>query len=258
LIITIIFHAVALLLFLFFGLKQPVPLPKDAGASIEFGWETDAGADIAVPETRPVSPPTTTPPVSQPEEPVEEEVITEETGDLAVPDEPEQRDETPDRTESSTPTTPAETQPEEEPEEEPEPTLDDRLSRALGSIGQGDGDGSGETSGSGDQGDPSGKEGKGVLGGGSGSWELGGRSMMPGFGTKITDTDEEGVVTLNIWVDRQGRVTRVQPNLLESNTTSQYLINLAKNDVLNNFRFNSDAGAAIEQKGKVRYVFQLK
>jgi hypothetical protein len=50
----------------------------------------------------------------------------------------------------------------------------------------------------------------------------------------------------------------VQPNLRESNTTSQYLINLAKNDVLNNFKFNGDPDAAISQRGKVRYVFQLK
>ena len=82
--------------------------------------------------------------------------------------------------------------------------------------------------------------------------------MMPGYGTKIRDTKEEGIVVLNIWVDRNGKVTKVQPNLRESNTTSQYLINLAKNDVLNNFRFNGDPSAAISQRGKVRYVFQLK
>jgi hypothetical protein len=82
--------------------------------------------------------------------------------------------------------------------------------------------------------------------------------MMPGFGTKIRDTKEEGIVVLNISVDQNGKVTQASANLRESTTTSQYLINLAITDAKNNFRFNSDAGAAIEQRGKVRYVFQLK
>lgn len=259
LVITIAFHAVALLLFLIFGLTQPVPLPKDAGASVEFGWDEQSGADIAVPTatSKPIPQPTEqAEPTPSPED-VVDEVAKEDESDISVP-EPKK----PEPKKEEKPKKPAEEKPavkEEKPvEKQPEPTLDDRLSEALGSLGKGSGEGQGDNEGPGKQGDPRGSDGKGVLGGGSGSWELSGRSMMPGYGTKISDTKEEGIVTLNIWVDRQGKVTKVQPNLRESNTTSQYLINLAKNDVLNNFRFNGDPGAAIEQKGKVRYVFQLK
>ena len=259
LIVTIAFHAVVLVLFLFFGLKQPVPLPTDAGASVEFGWDEQSGADISVPAapSKPIPQPTPPAETTPTREEVVDEVAKEDASDISVP-EPKK----PEPKKEEKPKKPAEEKPsvkEEKPvEKQPEPTLDNRLSEALGSLGQGSGEGQGDEQGPGKKGSPLGKDGKGVLGGGSGSWELSGRSMLPGFGTKITDTKEEGIVTLNIWVDRQGKVTKVQPNLMESNTTSQYLINLAKNDVLNNFRFNGDPGAAIEQKGKVRYVFQLE
>lgn len=259
LVITIVFHVVALVLFLFFGLTQPVPLPKDAGASVEFGWDAESGADIAVPTTpsQPEPQPTEqTQPTEEPEE-VAEDVAQEEESDIAVPEPKESEAEKEDKPEE-----PAEVEKpaeKEQPvEQEPEPTVDQRLSDALGKLGESSGEGQGDKEGPGDQGQPEGTDGKGALGGGSGSWQLEGRSMLDGYGTKITDTKEEGVVVLNIWVNRQGKVTKVQPNLRESNTTSQYLINLAKNDVLNNFRFNGDPGAAIEQKGKVRYVFRLK
>lgn len=174
-----------------------------------------------------------------------EEVASDEASDIAVPTEKESQPE------------PEETEPVEE--EPVKPQITDQLSDALNALSQPSGGGSqGDTEGDGDQGNPEGTDGKGALGGGSGSWQLDGRSMLGGYGTKINDTKEEGTVVLNIWVDQNGKVTKVQPNLRESNTTSQYLINLAKNDVLKNFKFNGDPGAAISQRGKVRYVFKLQ
>jgi len=249
LIVTVVFHTVALLLFLFYGLTQPVPLPEDQGASVEFGWDESASGDAVaqVENTEPVEDVNQTPQTEEvTEEIVDEEMVTDEESDVAVPEEKEQPK-------------PKEEKVEEKPVEEPKPTLDDRLQNALNSMNSPSetGGSQGDQEGSGDQGNPSGTDGKGVLGGGSGSWQLDGRSMMPGYGTKIKDTREEGIVVLNIWVDQSGKVTKVAPNLRESNTTSQYLINLAKKDVLNNFRFNGDAGAAVSQRGKVRYVFKL-
>ena len=249
LIVTVVFHTVALLLFLFYGLTQPVPLPEDQGASVEFGWDESASGDAVaqVENTEPVEDVNQTPQTEEvTEEIVDEEMVTDEESDVAVPEETEQPK-------------PKEEKVEEKPVEEPKPTLDDRLQNALNSMNSPSetGGSQGDQDGSGDQGNPSGTDGKGVLGGGSGSWQLDGRSMMPGYGTKISDTREEGIVVLNIWVDQSGKVTKVTPNLRESNTTSQYLINLAKKDVLNNFRFNGDPSAAVSQRGKVRYVFKL-
>lgn len=58
-IVTIVFHAVALILFIFFGLKQPNPLPEDAGAFVEFGWDEDAGGPDIVSPTQQVQQPET-------------------------------------------------------------------------------------------------------------------------------------------------------------------------------------------------------
>lgn len=252
-IVTVVFHVIALILFLIFGLKEPVPLPEQQGASIEFGWDQaaagDAVADIEETQPQPEQVKNESPEETVEESPAEE-VASDINSDVAVPDAKDKPE-----------TKPKDPKPEPKPKpvEKPKPTVSDQLSNALESLNKPAGGGSqGDKEGTGDQGNPNGTSGKGALGGGSGSWQLDGRSMLGGYGTKISDTKEEGIVVLNIWVDRTGKVTKVQPNLRESNTTSQYLINMAKNDVLNNFKFNGDPSASIEQRGKVRYVFQLK
>lgn len=255
-IVTVAFHAIALLLFLFFGLKQPNPLPEEQGASIEFGWDDAASgdfvADVQTPDPAPQQAQEQTPQPEIVEETPVDEVVTDETSEIAVPKVEEKPKPKP---------KPKDPEPTPKPVEEPKPTINDKLKGALESLknsSEGGGGSKGDSQGEGVQGNPKGTTGSGALGGGSGSWELDGRSMMPGYGTKIKTTTEEGIVVLNIWVDRSGKVTKVQPNLRESNTTSQYLINLATNDVLNNFKYNGDPTASIEQRGKVRYDFRLK
>lgn len=254
-VVTLIFHVIAVILFFIFGLKEPVPLPEEKGASIEFGWDEaaagEAVADIQDPQPQPQQVQEQTPQETAEESPTED-VATDESSDIAVPESEEEVETKPENPEPKP-------EPQPKAEEEPEPTVSDELSNALESLNQPSGGGSqGNSKGEGDEGDPKGTSGNGALGGGSGSWQLDGRSMLGGYGTKIKDTKEMGIVVLNIWVNRSGKVTKVQPNLRESNTTSQYLINLAKNDVLKNFRFNGDPSASVEQRGKVRYVFKLK
>lgn len=252
-IVTVVFHAIALILFLMFGLKEPNPPLEEQGASIEFGWDEAAAGDAVanIEENQPQPEPVKN---ESPEETVKEspaeEVASDENSEIAVPDAKEKPEAKPKDPKP---------EPKPKPVEKPKPTVSDQLSNALESLNQPAGGGSqGDKEGKGDQGNPEGTTGNGALGGGSGSWQLDGRSMLGGYGTKITDTREEGIVVLNIWVDRNGKVTKVQPNLSQSNTTSQYLINMAKNDVLNNFRYNGDPSASIEQRGIVRYDFKLK
>jgi outer membrane biosynthesis protein TonB len=271
--ITIVFHAVVTLLFLFFGLKQPNPLPEEQGASIEFGW--DANATASVVESQVAATPQPIPTPVPPTEAKEDEVATQDDSEVAVT--PQKETKKPKDPKPKEPVKPKEesrpkedTKPKEDPKpaEEPKPQISQQLSNALGQLGQGGGQ-QGNTQGEGAQGNQQGSTGGGGSGsgtsgsgtgllGGGGSWDLAGRSMMPGYGTKISTTKEEGIVVLNIQVDRSGKVVSATPNLRESNTTSQYLINLAINDVLNNFRFNADPNAAIEQRGRVRYVFRLQ
>lgn len=254
--VTVIFHAIAIILFFFFGLKQPNPLPEEQGASIEFGWDEAASgdfvADVQTPDPTPQEAQEQTPEPESVEETPVDEVVTDEASEIAVPKVEEKPKPKP---------KPKDPKPTPKPVEEPKPTINDKLKGALESLSNptsGGGGSQGDKTGEGDQGDPKGTTGNGALGGGSGSWQLDGRSMLPGYGTKIKTTTQEGIVVLNIWVDRNGKVTKVQPNLRESNTTSQYLINLATNDVLNNFKYNGDPKASIEQRGKVRYDFRLK
>ncbi len=249
---TVLFHVIAIILFIFFGLTQPSPLPEDGGASIEFGWDEAASGDAVADITDPNPVPQQTQQEAPQEEVVEDipvdEVVTDEASDVAVPEVKEEIK-----------PKPKDPKPKPKPEEKPKPTISSDLSNALQSLNQPSGGGSqGDKDGTGDQGNPKGTTGKGTLGSGSGSWQLDGRSMLPGYGTKINTTTEEGTVVMNIWVDRNGNVTKVQPNLKESNTTSQYLFNLAKTDILNNFKYNGDPNAAIGQRGTVRYEFKLK
>jgi len=90
------------------------------------------------------------------------------------------------------------------------------------------------------------------------SYTINGRKLLEGYGTEIHDVKEEGIVVLNISVDSSGKVTGATPNLKESTTTSQYLINISINDVMKNFRFEEVQNSSTEDRGKVRYVFQLK
>ncbi|MCA1750704.1 MAG: hypothetical protein ABR572_00035 [Cryomorphaceae bacterium] len=257
-VIAVLFHVLITVLFLFFGLKQPVPLPEQQGASIEFGWDdTGSMADLQAPQ--PVAAPVQeAKPETAPE--VQEEVATEDDSEVAVPAAEEEKPKPvkkPDPKPEPKPTEKPKPDPKPEPAEE-KPQISDELKKAMESFGK-PGEGTkGETGGEGSQGDPQGTEGQGALGGGAGAWQLDGRSMLPGYGTKISDTKEEGIVVLNITVDKSGKVTGATPNLRESTTTSQYLINMAINDVKSNFRFNADPNAAFEQRGKVKYVFRLQ
>lgn len=235
---TIIFHIILLILFFIFGLETPVPIPEDRGATIEFGWSnTGSGvteSQVQTPITTPEEQPTPTN-TSQPVTAVEEEAVTQTESEISAPDISEETS---------------------EPDPEPEPTISDDLSRALEetwSTPAGGGN-QGDTEGPGNQGSPDGAPGKGALGGGQGDWELAGRSLVSGY--SIKDTKEEGVVVLDITVDRQGNVLTAKWSP-QSNTTSTYLTNKAIH-AAKRYKFSPKSNAAIEQRGKIRFIFQLQ
>ncbi len=235
---TIVFHIILLLLFFIFGLETPVPIPEDRGATIEFGWsETGSGeteSQVKTPVESPVEKPspTNTP---QPVTEASEETVTQEESEISAP---------------------KETQAEAQPEPEPEPTISDDLSQALENTWNtpAGGGSQGNTGGEGNQGSPDGGPGKGTLGGGQGDWELAGRGLVSGY--SIKDTKEEGNVVLDITVDRQGNVLTAKWSPL-SNTTSTYLTNKAIY-AAKQYKFSPKSNAAIEQRGKIRFVFQLQ
>jgi hypothetical protein len=86
--------------------------------------------------------------------------------------------------------------------------------------------------------------------------KLVGRGLMRG--PNITDRpDEGGKVALNIWVDRQGKVTRVTQNLDKSSTTSQVLFNIAKKGAMQ-CTFSAKPDGPAEQMGLLVFIFELQ
>ena len=138
--------------------------------------------------------------------------------------------------------------------------------------------GSGTTTGTGQQGNPNGDiNGRGVLGGGDGSgmyagggagtgngvgtgsgsgmsWNLPGRVMKSTPEVKGTAPDE-GTVTVDIWVDANGNVTKAIANAANSNTSNGALFKMAE-DAARKAKFDSSPSGN-EQKGSLKITFRL-
>jgi len=252
LIATIIFHIILAIIFLFVGLTQPDPLPEEVGVEIsmaDFGSTFDGSGDV---QPDKISEPTPeqvqeTNEVDATPTPTEaaEEVTTDDASEIVVPKSTAKK--------PSKKVTPV-TQPDPTPEPV-KPTVNQNAlyKKKAGSSASGGSQGNG--SGIGDKGSADGGSGKGALGGGPGLWELSGRDLLRG--ASIADTKEEGKVVLDIVVDRSGNVIRTSPNLAQSTTTSQYLFDLASS-AAKQTKYTAKTDAAIEQKGKMTFVFILK
>jgi TonB family protein len=158
----------------------------------------------------------------------------------------------------------------------PQQQVSNNLNNAFNNIKGG----SGTTSGTGQQGDPNGSiNGRGVLGGGGSagtgggtgggngtgngvgsgsgsgmSWKLDGRSMKST--PKVNGTaPDEGTVTVDIWVDANGNVTKAMANAAKSNTSNGTLFRMAE-DAARKAKFSSSASGN-EQKGSIKITFKL-
>jgi len=243
---TIVFHVALLLIFMMVGLSQPNPLPEEEGAEIEFGWTDSGSGDIESPVISPDM---------NPEEVASEQVdASSEVVEESVPTQEESPVSTPETKPKPKPKT--DPKPKEEPKPKPSNALQNAMKDVFNSPKGGGSEGE-DDKGLGNTGSPDGSpSGKGVMGGSGNGWELEGRGYKGG--AAVTEKpNEEGKVVLNIWVDKNGKVSRTSPNLAESNTTSQYLFNLAKAAAMN-ASFTSDPSAAVEQKGKLTFFFLLQ
>jgi TonB family protein len=146
--------------------------------------------------------------------------------------------------------------------------------------------GSGTTTGTGQQGDPNGSiNGRGILGGGGNagtgggsgsgmylgggagtgngvgsgsgsgmSWKLDGRTMKST--PKVNGTaPDDGTVTVDIWVDANGNVTKAIANTAKSNTSNGTLFKMAE-DAARKAKFDSSPSGN-EQKGSIKIPFKL-
>jgi TonB family protein len=95
------------------------------------------------------------------------------------------------------------------------------------------------------------------IGSGSGSgmsWKLDGRSMKST--PKVNGTaPDDGTVTVDIWVDANGNVTKVIANAAKSNTSNGTLFRMAE-DAARKAKFSSSP-TGNEQKGSIKITFKL-
>ncbi len=254
--ISLCVHIVVIILFMIFGMDVMDPPPQEYGVEIsmaDIGNTMDGAGEVtptkvseAVNESQNQE--------AQPK-PVEqaatEEVATDAKSEVAVPtaeepvEKPKKEVEKPKKEES---------QPKDEPQKIKERSL--YPGKTSDESGQKQGGSQGDTEGLGDRGNPDGRpEGRGALGSGNGSWELSGRSLLKG--ASIETTKEEGIVVLKIKVDRNGNVIDAYPDLTLTNTTSEYLIGLAKS-AAKRTKYSVNPDAPVEQMGKMTFKFILQ
>lgn len=243
----IVFGIILLLCFFLtaFTITDPPPGERYVAVGMaDFGDVVTAGGDdeSEIPSEevqevvdREVSQPT-------PTESTPQEVTTQESSDVSVPTSPSP-------------------QPDPTPDPEPDPQPSDALSQALQQIGQsGVGGSQGDTEGTGNQGDKDGQiDGMGVVqGDGGDNFSLSGRSQLAK--PRIEEAfAEEGVVVVDIWVNRNGDVVRAVANPRDprTNTPSSSLHRLAEK-AARTARFNTNLEAAVEQRGTITIRFILK
>lgn len=247
LIATVVFHLILLIIFLFSGLKIPVPLPEEQGLPVQLDLgNTDFGAGEFQPKS------TATPidnadpqPETQESTPTEspEEVATQETAsDLTIPE----------KTEAKKPV-------------EKKPELDERLKKAISgnpfqSKENNESKGEGNTDQAGDHGKKDGSEnGNSLYGdksGGGISHSLGGRGFK-GAPAIQGNWQESGKIVVNIIVDRDGNVVRVTPGGRGTTINNAELVRQVVESA-RKAKFTPKADAPAEQKGTMEFTFVLE
>lgn len=260
---TAVFHVVVALIIIFLGFSTPLPLPGEEGIIINFGTDED-GLGYTEPARQQASPPAPAPQVTETE--TEEPVITQDFEEAPSVPEPErevvrQPDPVPQVPEPQP--EPAETPvpeeiAEEEPERRPNPNALFPGRNATGDTGTSEG----ETTGPGNQGRETGspdsphREG-GDTGSPDGvSFSLAGRNSsslpLPDYTQQV-----EGVVVVEVTVNRNGDVTNATPGVRGSTTLNENLLSAARR-AAERAKFNAKPDAPAVQKGTITYHFRLR
>lgn len=133
--------------------------------------------------------------------------------------------------------------------------------RALfpGNRNQNSGGGSqGVSQGNGNQGKPDGNENSNNYsgnGGAAGNFSLKGRSAVT-LPKPAYNSNQQGKIVVRIWVDQQGRVTRVEAPYQGSTISTGTLVEQAKS-AAKRARFNASSNAPEEQIGTITYIFKI-
>ena len=229
--VTVAVHALLVVLLVIMALHGPWPIPGEAGVEVDLGLYNEGTGNQQQPNPKQVAE------LPKPQqEQVQEETVTQNTEETPAIEEVKPKKEEPKVNERAL-FKPVNPQPEEQPSSE------------------------GITGNPGDQGNPNGGqnvnsyEGQGGAGGGP-SYSLGGRGAKHLATPNRDEVTEDGTIVVDIWVDRDGRVTNAQIGKGTNISTArlqQIAINAAKSSV-----FTPDKDAAELQRGTITYIFKIR
>jgi TonB family protein len=235
---TILFHALAVLILFLMAFRTPLPLPGEEGVEVDLGM-MDQGMGNIQPEKPAI------PMAAQPQQQTnknEEDIVTQNDNEAPAIEKPKN------------------TKPKQEkPAEEPKPTVNQRA-LFKGNNNPQSGGSEGITGQPGDQGNPNGLagikkyDGQGGKGNGTG-YDLGGRGAKS-LHRPNDDFSEEGIVVVDIWVNRQGKVTRAEVATKGTTVINSDMRQKATQAALRS-SFAADPSAPEEQHGTITYTFVI-
>ncbi len=235
---TIAVHALAVLILFLMAFRTPLPLPGEEGVEVDLGM-MDQGMGNIQPEKPAI------PQASQPEQQPnksKEDIATQNDDEAPALEKPKN------------------TKPKQEkPAEEPKPTVNQRA-LFKGSSDPQAGGSEGVTGQPGDQGKPNGLagikqyEGNGGKGNGPG-YSLGGRGAKS-LHRPNDDFSEEGIIVVDIWVNRAGKVVRAEVATKGTTLINSEMRQKAIQSALRS-AFASDPDAPEEQHGTITYTFVI-
>ena len=235
---TVIVHALIVLVLFLMAFRTPLPLPGEEGVEVDLGM-MDQGMGNIQPEKPAV------PVAAQPEQQAsqsKEEIVTQNDEEAPALEKPK----------NNKPK-------QEKPAEQPKPTVNQRA-LFKGNNNPQAGGSEGITGKPGDQGNPNGLagvrqyEGNGGRCNGTG-YDLGGRGAKS-LHRPNDDFSEEGIIVVDIWVNRQGKVTRAEVATKGTTLINSAMRSTAKQAALRS-TFAADPDAPEEQHGTITYTFVI-
>lgn len=267
-VMTVVFHATAIVLLFTLCFRTPLPLPGEAGVEVNLGMYAQAMNNEVKETTSQQSNETTNQQVQETASQQEEiEDIVSEDEDVPVIEEETEKpeEEKPEEIIEEKPEDTIKEQAEEVTEEVPEEVIEEKPvinQRAIFQAPKNNTASSGDnsTTEEGIQGSPNGLkdveryEGNGGSGDGP-AYDLGGRGAKS-ISTPSKNFSEEGIVVVDIWVDKEGRVQRTEigkGTTITNTTMRASALEAAKNSI-----FNNDDNAADLQRGTITYKFIIR
>lgn len=253
---TVGIHGLALLLFLIFGFRTPLPLPAESGIAVNFGYDDAGFGEEEVDESGSNA---------QNEQESASNSATNQRADQNL-EQTQDFEEAPAVNKGKTTsqqTNPITTEkPADKPVEEPQKTVNPK---ALypGKTSGGSGGSQGTSSGTGNQGNPDGdknspRQGEGGQGGEAGSpdFKLDGRA----FTKRPTVNDKSqtsGKIIVYIWVNQDGEVTRCKAGA-KGTTIMNTDLWIKCEEAAMKARFSPAENAPAEQQGTLTFIFTLQ